>query len=491
MAISNNFFKQRTKNSPKISSLSQLERKLYDKTAVIGIVGLGYVGLPLAAAFAEAGLKVKGFDVQEKRVDSINRGESYINDVNNQVLAKIITTSRLQVTTDQSHLRETDAILICVPTPLTKAKEPNMSYIIRESEEIAKYLRPGQLIVLESTTYPGTTRDIVLPILERTRLKAGRDFYLVFSPERVDPGNKKFSLKNTPKLVGGLDDASTALAASLYRQVVETVIEVSSPEVAEMTKIFENVFRLVNIALVNELASLCENMGISVWEVIEAASSKPYGYMPFYPGPGVGGHCIPLDPYYLSNKAKEFDLHVRFIELAAEINERMPHHVVSRIIEAMSVNGKSIKDAKVLLLGVSYKKDVEDTRESPSLKLIRLLREKGAVVSYNDPYIAQIQNGKKSLKSVELTRESVSSSDCVVIATDHSSYDYQSIVDNAKIVFDTRGATRAIKSNNIIRLGEQIVGTGHLQEVEVIDIDKVSPIITKQEYILELLRMQD
>jgi len=472
MAISTNFTDQQSKNFLNTSGLSQFERKLYDKIAVIGIVGLGYVGLPLAVAFAEAGLKVKGFDVQEKRVESVNRGESYINDISSQDFSKIIKTTRLQATTDQSRLKEVDAILVCVPTPLTKAKEPDLSYIIRESEEISKYLRPGQLVVLESTTYSGTTRDVVLPILERSGLKVGQDFYLAYSPERIDPGNKKYGIKDTPKLVGGMDSDSTRLATLLYSKIVNVILPVSSPEVAELTKIFENIFRQVNIALVNELASLCENMGISVWEVIEAASSKPYGYMPFYPGPGIGGHCIPLDPYYLATKAREYDYHTRFIELAAEVNERMPHHVISRIIEAMSVNGRSIKGARVLLLGVTYKRDVEDTRESPSLKLLRLLHEKGAEVSYNDPFITQLQNGKNPHYSVELTREILSSADCVVIGTDHSSYDYPYIIENARLVFDTRGVTRTIIGDNIIRLGEPIVTGKGLYRVEEIEVTK-------------------
>jgi len=293
-----------------------------------------------------------------------------------------------------------------------------------------------------------------MPILERSGLKVGRDFYLAYSPERIDPGNRKYTIKNTPKLVGGVDTESTRLAELLYREVADVVLPVSSPEAAEMTKVFENVFRNVNIALVNELAWLCENMGISVWEVIDAASSKPFGYMPFYPGPGIGGHCIPLDPYYLANKAREYDFHTRFIELAAEINEQMPYYITSRIIEALNTQRKSLRGARVLVLGAAYKKDVEDVRESPALKLIRLVQEKGAEVSYNDPHLAEIQIGEDTLASVELTKECLSSADCVVIATDHSTYDYQYIADNARLLFDTRGVTRTIKGENILRLGE-------------------------------------
>lgn len=434
--------------------MSQLETKLGNKTAVIGIVGLGYVGLPLAVAFARAGFKIIGFDIQVGRVAVVNRGESYITGISNRTLSATVASKRLQATTDQSRLSEVDAVCICVPTPLKKTKDPDLSYIIHESEEISKYLQHGQLVVLESTTYPGTTKQVVLPILERSGLKVGQDFYLAYLPERVDPGNRKYNIKNTPTLVGGVDPESTRLARLLYRQVANVVLPVSFPEVAEMTKVFENVFRNVNIALVNELAWLCENMGISVWEVIDAAASKPFGYMPFYPGPGIGGHCIPLDPYYLAEKAREYDFHTRFIELAAEINERMPYHIASRIIEILSTNGKSFRDAKVLVLGITYKKDIGDVRESPSLKLVHLLRHKGVEVIYNDPYIAEIQIGEDSLTSVELTKECLSAADCAVIATDHSSYDYQYIVDNARVVFDTRGVSRTIKSKNILRLGE-------------------------------------
>jgi len=434
--------------------MSITEEKIRDKSAKVGIVGLGYVGLPLAVAFAGAGFNVLGFDIQQKRVDSVNRGSSYIADVPGDRLSNVLANKALQATTKQNRLKETDAICICVPTPLTKTKDPDLSYVIRESEEISRCLQLGQLVILESTTYPGTTREVILPILERSGLKAGTDFYLAFSPERVDPGSKKYSTKNTPKLVGGIDSQSTRLAELLYCQIADVVVPVSCPEVAEMTKVFENVFRSVNIALVNELAQLCERMGISVWEVIDAASTKPFGYMPFYPGPGVGGHCIPLDPYYLANKAREYDFHTRFIELAAEINERMPYYTVSRIMEALNNRSKSLNGARVLVLGAAYKKDAGDARESPSLKLIQLLLEKGAKVSYNDPYIPDLQLPHETLSSVELTEECLSSADCVVIATDHSSYDWEQIASSSKLVFDTRGVTRKLKHDNAIRLGE-------------------------------------
>ena len=433
---------------------SRLESKLKDKTAVIGIVGLGYVGLPLAIAFAQAGLKTIGFDVQEKRVSAVNKNESYIADISNQTLSSVTINNYLRATIDQSQMASVDAVFVCVPTPLSKTKAPDLSYVIQESEEISRYIQHGQLVILESTTYPGTTKEVVLPILETSGLKIGQDFFLAYSPERVDPGNKNNGIKNTPKLVGGIDAESTRLATLLYSQVVDTVIPLSSAEVAEMAKVFENVFRNVNIALINEIALLCEKMDISVWEVIEAASSKPFGFMPFYPGPGVGGHCIPIDPYYLSSKARECDFHTRFIDLAAEINERMPNHVVYRVMEILNTMGKSINGAQLLVLGVAFKKDVADLRESPSLKLVSLLLQKGAKVTYNDPYVAQIQIGEDTLTSADLTQESLKAADCIIIATDHSSYDYQHIVNNARIVFDTRGVTWPVKDGNVFRLGE-------------------------------------
>ena len=441
-------------DEPIVRELHQLEESIINKTIVIGVIGLGYVGLPLAIAFTQAGLKVVGFDTRAERVDSISRGESYIDNISNKTLNTLVVNRLLSATTNQSQLRYVDVICICVPTPLNKAKEPDLSHVIRESEEISRHLRHEQLVILESTTYPNTTSEIVLPILERSGLMVGKDFYLAYSPERIDPGNKKYNIKNTPKLIGGIDSESTRLAKLIYQYIVEDVLPVSSPQVAEMTKIFENVFRSVNIALVNELARLCEYMGISVWEVIDAAATKPFGYLPFYPGPGLGGHCIPLDPYYLAKKAKEYDFHTRFIELAAEINEYMPYHVTSRILEALNTHHKSLNNAKVLVLGVTYKKDVGDIRGSPSIQLIQLLNKKGAKVGFNDPYVKSIQNGEDILYSVELTEQCLSSADCVVIATDHSSYNYQFVVDNARLVFDTRGTTRTIIGKNIVRLGE-------------------------------------
>lgn len=434
--------------------MRKLTDAIQNKTATIGIVGLGYVGLPLALAFSEAGFKVLGFDVQQKRADLVNEGSSYITDVSGERLRQAVANNRLAATTEQKRLVEADAVCICVPTPLTKTKDPDLSYVVRESEEICKCLRRGQLVVLESTTYPGTTRHVVLPILESAGLKCGVDFYLAYSPERVDPGNTTHNIRNVPKIVGGIDSESTRLAQLLYSQVAETVVPVSCPEVAEMTKIFENVFRSVNIALVNELAQLCSNMGVSVWEVIAAASTKPFGYMPFYPGLGVGGHCIPLDPYYLASKAREFDFHTRFIELAAEINEQMPYYVVRLILEALNSRGKSLKGAKVLVLGVAYKRDIDDKRESPSLKLIQLLIEKGAKVGYHDPGIQAIEVAGCLLTSVELNKKSLSAADCVVIATDHSCYNMEEVVLHSRLVFDARGPTTGLRGDNIVRLGE-------------------------------------
>ena len=431
-----------------------LENKLKQRSAAVAIVGLGYVGLPLAVAFAEAGFKVLGFDIQEKRVDKVNQGTSYIADVSPKRLSGVLSAGFLRATTDQSRLSEVDIVCICVPTPLTKTKDPDLSYVISEAKEVARHIHRGQLIILESTTYPGTTREVVLPILETSGLKCGEDFFLAFSPERVDPGNSKYNIKNTPKIVGGIDPASTELAAILYGPIADSVIKVSCPEAAEMTKVFENVFRSVNIALVNELAQLCEKMGISVWEVIQSAATKPFGYTPFYPGPGIGGHCIPLDPYYLANKAREYDFHTRFIELAAEINEGMPYHTVGRIIGLLNQGGTSVKGARVLILGVAYKKDTEDTRESPSLKLIELLGQKGALVDYHDPFVGELKVKDRNYASIKLLAKNLKLYDCVVIAIDHSSFDLEFIVKNSRAVLDTRGCTRGIESDKIQRLGE-------------------------------------
>ncbi len=437
-----------------VNDLRNLESRIRDKSADIGVVGLGYVGLPLALAFAEAGFNVTGVDADKGRVNKITRGVSYLLDIESARLKRAVTKGRLKATISQSALRRADTIIICVPTPLTKTKEPDLTYIVSATNDIARFLRLGHLVILESTTYPGTTREVVLPILESTGLKVGVDYFLTFSPERIDPGSRKFTIKNTPKIVGGMEPTSTKLAALLYRHVSDRVLEVSTPEVAEMDKVFENVFRSVNIALVNELAKLCEKMKINVWEVIKSASTKPFGYMPFYPGPGVGGHCIPLDPYYLASKAREYFFHTRFIELAAEINETMPEYIVEQTVAALNTRGKSLKGSKILILGVAYKKDIEDVRESPALRVIELLMEKKATVHYHDPYIPAFKEGNCKLRSIKLTKKVFSNYDCVAIVTDHSCYDLKSIVKEAKLVFDTRGCTVGMKSANIIRLGE-------------------------------------
>lgn len=434
--------------------MSGLEKEIQNRSAVIAIVGLGYVGLPLAVSFASAGFRVIGLDNQQSKVEDINQGKSYISDISSQNLQKVIKQNKLLATTDRDQLKQANVIVICVPTPLTRTKDPDISFVVQATEEIAKCLQKEQLIILESTTYPGTTNEVVRPILERTGLSAGNDFYLVFSPERVDPGSQKFNIKNTSKVVGGINERSTMLAELLYGQIADRIVPVSSPEVAEMTKVFENVFRNVNIALVNELAQLCSYMGVSVWEVINAASSKPFGYMPFYPGPGVGGHCIPIDPYYLEYKAKEYDFHTRFIQLAASVNERMPYYVAARIVDMLNEHGLSIKNARIIMLGVTYKKDIEDVRESASIKLIEILNKKGAIISFNDPYVENIRVGTSVFASIELNKENLSQYDCAVIATDHSCYNIEHIIQWSRLVYDTRGVTRPFHDDNIVRLGE-------------------------------------
>jgi len=434
--------------------MKDLSQKIGNKKAVIGIIGMGYVGLPLALAFTGAGFRVLGFDIQKKRTDLVNRGSSFITGISDQELGRPVRAGKLKATTDQSKIKNVDVIIICVPTPLTRTKDPDLSYVISEAKQISKYMRPGQLVVLESTTYPGTTSQVLLPILLESGYKLDRDFYLAYSPEKVDPGNSKFGIRNTPKLVGGITAKSTAIAKLLYSQVADKVVPVASPEVAEMTKIFENVFRSVNIALVNELAQLCERFHVSVWDVIDAASTKPFGYMPFYPGPGIGGHCIPLDPYYLANKARELDFHTRFIQLAAEINEDMPYYVATRIMEELSRRGKSMKGARLLVMGAAYKKDVNDARESQSVKLMQILAAHGADVEYNDPLLPVIKFMGGEKRSAGIDVKSIASFDCVVIATAHSAYDFNKLAKHAALLFDTRGVTRQIKRKNIIRLGE-------------------------------------
>ncbi|MDD8037886.1 MAG: nucleotide sugar dehydrogenase [Acidobacteriota bacterium] len=430
-----------------------LMRKIKTKEAAIGVVGLGYVGLPLVKAFLNKGFKVTGFDVDRKKVRLLNKGQSYIKHVTATELKKYLAVRRFEATDDFSRLKEMDAILICVPTPLDAHRNPDLSFVLGTTETIAAYLRKGQLVILESTTYPGTTDEEMLPILERKGLKGGKDFFLAFSPERENPGDPVFSAENTPKVVGGLTPDCLALADALYSQVVAKTVPVSSTRVAESAKLLENIFRSVNIALVNELKLIFERMDIDVWEVIRAASSKPFGFMPFYPGPGLGGHCIPIDPFYLTWKAREVDYQTKFIELAGEINTKMPYYVVNKTMEALAARGKSLKGSRILVLGIAYKKNIDDQRESPSLKIISILRAKDVRVEYNDPYVPESSGHREypglKLRSVPLTAARLRAVDAVIIATDHSCYDYDFIVKNARLVIDTRNAVKTPRKNVI------------------------------------------
>ena len=433
------------------------------KSIQVGIIGCGYVGLPLALRFAEQGHRVKGFDTDPEKVSKLNAGGSYIQHIPAEKIAQFVRSGAFSATTDFAEIAGRDAVLICVPTPLDERREPDLSYVEQTARAIHPHLQREQLIVLESTTYPGTTEELVLPILEKSGLRCpvqrdkhapdpATDFYLAFSPEREDPGNKKFTLAQIPKVVGGINTPSRRAAAALYGQIVARVIEVSSTQAAEMSKLLENIFRCVNIALVNELKLLCTRMGIDIWEVIDSASTKPFGFMPFYPGPGLGGHCIPVDPFYLSWKAREYDFATRFIELSGEINVAMPYHVVEAIARALNERKKSLKGSRVLVLGVAYKKDVDDLRESPSMKIMQLLLERGAELDYNDPYFSALHRMRhydySHMRSVPLTPQSLAQYDAVVIATDHSTYDYQQIVDSAQLVLDTRNATKGITRNH-------------------------------------------
>jgi UDP-N-acetyl-D-glucosamine dehydrogenase len=433
----------------------QLMSKINNKTAVLGVVGLGYIGLPLAVEKAKAGYKTIGFDMQEKKVHWVNEGHNYIGDIVDSDLREVVNGDLLHATCDFSFVKKVDAICICVPTPLDIYQQPDLSYVKNCTENIGKYLHPGMLVVLESTTFPGTTEEIVKPILEKiSGLKCGKDFFLAFSPERVDPGNLQYKIKNTPKVVGGVTLDCTEITALLYRHILQGKVHiVSSPKVAEMEKIYENIFRHINIALANEMAILCHKMGIDFWEVIEAAKTKPYGFMPFYPGPGIGGHCIPLDPFYLTWKAREYNYHTRLIELAGEINKYMPEYVIERTVKILSKKfNKSLNGAKVLLLGVAYKKDIDDLRESPALEVIKKLEKEGAIISYYDPYISEFINNKKEYKSLKkLTAEVVKEKDIIIITTAHTNVDYDMVIKNTKAIFDTRNAIRD-DARNVERL---------------------------------------
>lgn len=443
-----------------LSFPATFSEKISARTARVAVIGLGYVGLPLAVAFARAGFPVVGVDVDEHKVAALNRWESYIADMPGEAVRPFVESGQFRATTDYDALQDADAIFICVPTPYDAQRAPDLSYIRAAAEGIRPRLRPGQLVVLQSTTYPGTTEEVVQPILEASGLRAGVDFYLAFSPERIDPGNKQWSAYNTPKVVGGINPESTRLACALLSQMGAPVHPVSSPRAAEMTKLLENIFRAVNIALVNELALLAERMGIDFWEVIEAARTKPFGFMPFYPGAGVGGHCIPVDPYYLSWKAREYDFYTKFIELAAEVNQAMPYHVVDLVVQALSEDGQPLRGARVLVLGVAFKPDVDDPRNSPAERVIELLLARGAEVRYHDPHIPRFPVGGDvfyrpncTLESVPLTDEELAQADCVVIVTGHRSLDYSRVVARARLVVDCCNATRCAAAPHVVRLG--------------------------------------
>jgi UDP-N-acetyl-D-glucosamine dehydrogenase len=445
-----------THSTASTSLADALHEKLTRRTARVGVVGLGYVGLPLAVEFARAGFRTTGIDLESRKVEAINRGESYIRDVPSEEVARFRTAGMLVVSSRTADIAALDTVNICVPTPLRKTKDPDLSYVVSAVEAIAEHLRPGQLVILESTTYPGTTDEVVRPILERRGLRAGEDFFLAFSPERVDPGNATWTTRNVPKVVGGTTPACTRLAAALYTASIESVVPVSSPRVAEMVKLLENTFRAVNIGLVNELALMCDRLGISVWEVIEAAATKPFGFMPFYPGPGLGGHCIPIDPFYLSWKVKEVGFEARFIELAGHVNGAMPHHVVDKIGEALNSHQKAINGSSILVLGVSYKRDIEDFRESPALDIMAAIASKGARLSFHDPYVPQVAArewpGGYDLTSTPLSAAALQEADCVALVTDHRTFDYDLIRTSARLIVDSRNAIKG-EYAHVFKLG--------------------------------------
>jgi UDP-N-acetyl-D-glucosamine dehydrogenase len=436
---------------PQLTYAESLKEKISTRAARVGIVGLGYVGLPLAVEFAKAGFSVTGVDLLESKVERLNAGDSYVQDVSSADLSALLKQGKLRATTDFSVISELDTIDICVPTPLRKTKDPDMSYIVSACQEIAKYFHPGMLAILESTTYPGTTDELVLPMLSSGGLEVGRDFFLCFSPERVDPGNPKYQTKNIPKVVGGITRTCTEMGAHFYSQALEKVVPVASTQVAEMVKLLENTFRMINIGLVNELAIMCDRMGINIWEVISAAATKPFGFMPFYPGPGLGGHCIPIDPFYLSWKSRQAGIEARFIELAGYINGQMPHFVVEKVQNALNDRGKPLKGSRVHILGVAYKRDIDDVRESPALDIIHLLRRRGAIVTFSDPYVRSVRIENAELFASDL-EQVLSDVDCAVIVTDHNSVDYPRLLQQASLIVDTRNALRGISSEKIVRL---------------------------------------
>ena len=427
-----------------------LEEKIRTRRARIGIVGLGYVGLPLAVEFAKAGFSVTGIDISEDKVKRMNAGDSYVGDIPSSTLGPLVESGKLRATCDFSALLELDTVNICVPTPLRKTKDPDMSYIVASCQEIVTYFHAGMLVILESTTYPGTTYELVLPMLAKPGLEVGRDFFLCFSPERVDPGNPVYQTSNIPKVVGGCTPACTKMGQLFYSQALERVVPVSSTQVAEMVKLLENTFRMINIGLANEMAMMCSHMGIDVWEVIDAAATKPFGFMPFYPGPGLGGHCIPIDPFYLSWKTKQAGIEARFIELAGYINGQMPHFAVDCVRDALNYAGKPVKGSRIHIMGVAYKRDIEDIRESPSLDVILLLQRLGAVVTYSDPHVPTLHLDGLSLEASP--EDAAAAADCVVIVTDHSAFDYKALVERSRLIVDTRNALKGIHSAKIVRL---------------------------------------
>jgi UDP-N-acetyl-D-glucosamine dehydrogenase len=429
-----------------------LQDRFADGSAVLSVVGLGYVGLPLVVEMAKAGHRVIGLDISQEKVDLVNKGESYIPDVPTEELAALVSAGLVSATTDFAASAEADAVVLCVPTPLDEYKQPDTSYMEAAAESIAPYLHADMLVTLESTTYPGTTEEIVKPILERSGMRAGTDIFVAFSPERVDPGNPVFQTFNTPKVVGGVTPACTKHAVAMYERFIETVIPVSSTRAAEMTKLLENIFRCVNIALMNELVQCSERMDINLWEVIDAAKTKPFGFMPFYPGPGLGGHCIPIDPYYLSWKAREFDFHTEFIELSGKVNEQMPYYVVQRLMSALNTHRKSLAGSRILMLGVAYKADIDDMRESPAVRIAELLTDAEAELLYHDPFVPEFEAEGVRLRSSELTAELLESVDVVLIVTDHSGVDYDLIVQHAPLVMDTRNALKAFENDKVVRL---------------------------------------
>jgi UDP-N-acetyl-D-glucosamine dehydrogenase len=434
-----------------VSAAERLQDKIKTRTARVGVVGLGYVGLPLAVEFAKAGFSVTGIDVQEEKVARLNWGDSYIQDVPSPALSQLLVDKRFRATIDFSFIADLDTINIAVPTPLRKTRDPDMSCVVSACEEVAKHFGPGKLVILESTTYPGTTAELILPMLEQTGLRVGEDFFLCFSPERIDPGNPKFRTSNIPKVVGGITPACTQMGSLFYSQALEKVVPVSSTNVAEMVKLLENTFRMINIGLVNELAVMCDRMGINIWEVIDAAATKPFGFMPFYPGPGLGGHCIPIDPFYLSWKSKQNGIEARFIELAGYINGQMPHFVVDKVQTALNEAWKPLKGSHIHVLGVAYKRDIDDVRESPALDIIVLLERSGARVTYSDPHVSRIQLDKRELRSGDALTMAAEA-DCVLVATDHTQFDYSGILERAKLIVDTRNAFKNHSSDKIVRL---------------------------------------